>query len=223
MTIAHDVMAEVREIAARFHVLYYNWFGSGERAFNWNEWRGVPVRKSPEDLWRYQEIICRTRPDVIIETGVAHGGSALWFADVCELIGNGRVLACDIKLNDVKDVVLRHPRIHLIEGGSTAPEVVFRIKERIRTGERVMVSLDSDHRAAHVLEEMRIYGNLISPDCYMVVEDTNLNGNPVQPQFGPGPSEAVEEFLRTHDGWRQDREIERSLLTFNPGGFLVRT
>jgi len=216
-------MDAVREIATRFNVLYYNMFGSGERAFNWHEWRGVPVLKTPEDLWRYQKIIFETKPDVIIETGAAHGGSALWFADVCELVGNGLVIACDVELGAIRDSVRQHPRISLVEGSSTSSVVVEQIRQQIRVGERVMVSLDSDHRVAHVLEEMRIYGELVSPGCYMVIEDTNLNGNPVQPMFGPGPREALEEFLRTRsEHWRQDREIERSLLTFNPGGYLVK-
>jgi cephalosporin hydroxylase len=223
MTTTKSVVEEVNEIATRFHIVYYNNFGWGVRAFNWNEWRGVPVRKPPEDLWRYQQIIHSTRPDVIIETGVAYGGSALWFADVCELEHRGRVIACDVGLGGVKDVARNHPRIRFIEGDSTSIDVVRQIRAQIHANERVMVSLDSDHHAVHVLEEMKIYGEFVSPGCYMVVEDTNLNGNPVQPQFGPGPRDAVEDFLQTHNGWRQDREIERSLLTFNPGGFLVRT
>lgn len=229
MTTARDITSEIRELAARFNVLYYNLFGWGEKAFNWNSWRGVPVRKCPEDLWRLQDIIFRTQPDLIIETGVAHGGSTLWLADVCQMLGKGQVVACDIALGGVHELVHNHRRVTLIEGSSTSVWVESAMRERAlgsnrRThGKRVMVVLDSDHRKTHVLDELRIYGELVTPGCYMVVEDTNLNNNPAHASFGPGPHEALQEYLETHGHfWRRDLEIERSLLTFNPGGYLVK-
>lgn len=223
MSTAVDLRREVDEIATRFHVLYYNMFGWGDHAFNWNQWRGVPVRKPPEDLWRYQQIIFATRPDFIVECGVAYGGSTLWFADVCEIMGHGQVVATDVALGGVSDLVRTHPRVSLIEGDSTSREIFEKVQALVADGKRVMVSLDSDHHAPHVLTEMRLYGTLVSVGCYMVVEDSNVNGHPVFPAHGPGPYEAIEEFLQTeHGSWRMDREIERSLLTFNPGGFLVK-
>ena len=85
-----------------------------------------------------------------------------------------------------------------------------------------MVALDSDHSEPHVSEEMRLYGPLVTPGCYMVVEDSNLNGHPVQAQWGPGPTEAIQKFLSENGGWLVDESRERSLLTFNPGGSLLR-
>jgi cephalosporin hydroxylase len=107
-----------------------------------------------------------------------------------------------------------------LTGSSIAPEIHGRVVELVGDRSPVLVILDSDHTRDHVLEEMRLYGPLVSAGSYMIVEDTNVNGHPVQPRFGPGPMEAVDEFLRESDGFEIDEEREKFFLTFNPRGFL---
>ena len=105
---------------------------------------------------------------------------------------------------------------------STADAIVVQVKESIGDDESVMVILDSDHRRDHVLDELRIYKDVVTKGQYMIVEDTNLNGHPVAPEFGPGPMEALNEFLSENDELVQDKEMEKFYLTFNPGGYLIK-
>jgi len=112
-------------------------------------------------------------------------------------------------------------RVELIVGSSVEPRVTDHIAQEVRD-KTVLVTLDSLHTHDHVLKEMEIYSKLVTPGSYLVVQDTNLNGHPVLPQWGPGPMEAVQEFLRTHDNFVVDRGREKFLLTFYPGGWLKR-
>ena len=205
-----------RSTVRRFQILYY-----ADRDSTWANtyFLGVQVAKNPCDLWAYQEIVFETRPDLIIEAGTARGGSALYFATLCDIAGRGRVVSVDIKDDPGRP---RHERITYVRGSSVEPDVVAKVGEHVRPGERVMVVLDSDHTEAHVLKELEIYGPLVTPGCYMVVEDTCLNGNPVQFRFGPGPAEAVRRFLRADRSFEVDRGREKFKMTFNPGGFLRR-
>jgi cephalosporin hydroxylase len=116
----------------------------------------------------------------------------------------------------------QHSRITYVHGSSTARDVLERVKEQVSAGSSVLVILDSDHSRDHVLEELRVYGPLVSKGSYLIVEDTNVNGHPVRKDHGPGPMEAVEEFLRETADFEVDREKEKFFLTFNPGGFLLR-
>lgn len=183
-------------------------------------WFGVKVFKSPLDLWIYQEILGETRPDLIIETGTAKGGSALFLAMMCELMGTGEIVTVDVTSRPERPV---HERVRYLQGSSVDPEILAEISEIVRGHERVMVVLDSDHSRDHVLHELEVYASFVTTGCYLIVEDTHVNGHPVQPGFGPGPLEAVEEFLRRHGGFEQDRRREKFLVTFNPGGYLRRT
>jgi cephalosporin hydroxylase len=182
-------------------------------------WLGVRTDKCPLDLWVYQELISRLRPDVIVETGTLDGGSALYFASICDLVGNGRVITIDIQ---EPPRPLEHERITFLNGSSTSPEIVARVRE-VAAGGTVMVVLDSDHRREHVLEEMRAYADLVSVGSYLIVEDTILNGHPINPEFGPGPMEAVEAFLAEDRRFEVDRGCEKLYLTFNRGGYLRRS
>jgi cephalosporin hydroxylase len=211
-----------RRLIRKFNRLYYHGRHGSRRPFRQVHWLGVPTLKCPLDLWIFQEIICRTQPEVIIETGVKYGGSSLYLASMCDLLGTGEVLACDVSHESVHEQVRRHPRITLLEGNSVSPEVYETICTRCE-GLRTMVVLDSDHRAAHVAEELRLYGPLVSIGCYLICEDTCINGHPVSRSFGPGPYEAVQEFLRGNPHFRIDRECEKLMVTFNPSGYLVRT
>ncbi|MGI9556646.1 MAG: CmcI family methyltransferase [Solirubrobacterales bacterium] len=211
--------ARVEEVAREFTSVYHE---LKEQTFGTTTWLRVPLVKTPADMLAFQEIIAETRPELIIETGVYVGGSALMFASVMELLGiDGAVVAVDVDLSVVSDRVRAHPAIELIEGSSTDPQIVDRIRERAG-GKRVMVDLDADHRAHHVLEELRVYSPLVTPGCYLVVEDGFLGGRPVRPEAVPGPSEAIDAWLQEEPPFEADRWRERFLLTQNPRGYLRR-
>ena len=179
---------------------------------------GTPVLKCPLDLWMYQEILSETRPDVIVETGTHMGGSARYLAGICDLLGHGRIVTVDVVTHPGRP---DHDRITYLVGSSTSDEVVARIAGLAGEAERVMVILDSDHARDHVLREA-LYAPLVSPGCYLVVEDTNVNGHPVVPGFGPVPMEAVTEFVSLDRSFEVDPSRERLMLTFNPSGYLRR-
>ena len=199
-----------------FHSLYYS---DPERTWQSTRWMGIPAYKCPMDMWIYQEIIFETRPDVIIECGTHTGGSALFMANICDLVGKGRVLTVDIASYLGQPI---HPRIEYLHGSSVEPSVVELIKSKVPPSKRTMVVLDSEHSMTHVLAEMRSYAPLVTPGCYMIVEDTNVNGNPVLPKHGPGPAEAVRAFLAEDKVFVVDQTREKLLMTFNPGGYLKR-
>jgi len=205
-------------VVDRFHRLYYD---SELVGGTWGDthWLGVHVGKTPPDLWTYQEIVVETRPDLIIETGTFKGGSALFFASLFDLLGRGEIVTIDV---DDREGRPAHDRITYLHGSSTDPEIVARMQSRAGEADRVMVVLDSDHRDQHVLDELRAYCGLVSQGCYLVVEDTNINGHPVVPEFGPGPGEALDVFLAENDDFVVDESREKFLLTFNPGGYLRR-
>jgi cephalosporin hydroxylase len=208
---------ERARIVERFHRLYYD---SAPRTWHDTSWMGVPIWKCPLDLWVYGEIVSERRPDLIVETGTAFGGSGLYLAHLCELVGNGRVMTVDLN-EPLANPAPEHERMEYVRGSSTAPEVLERVRRRAADARRVMVVLDSDHRKEHVLQELRTYGPMVTPGDYLVVEDTSVNGNPVLPDHGPGPMEAVEEFLAEDSGgFVVDRSKEKFYLTFNPRGYL---
>ncbi len=213
------------EVARRtdaFHEAYYY-------AGLWRNtsWMGVPAWKCPLDLWVYQEIIHQTRPSLIIECGTAHGGTALYLAHLFDALGDAaksaRVVSVDIVERPNRP---RHARIEYLPGSSTDEAVVARVRQRVYPADRVMVILDSLHSRDHVLAELRAYWPLVSPGCYLIVEDSNINGHPVwtdyEPDAGPGPFEAVEDFLKENDRFEIDASRERLMMTFNPSGYLKR-
>lgn len=206
------------EVVRRFHDLYYrHWLARGADTINLS-WFGHEILKCPLDLWMYQELLVRTRPDFVVETGTWRGGSALYFAMLFDHIGHGRVVTVDV---DVKPDRPEHPRIRYLTGSSVDPAVVARVRDEVG-GHRALVVLDSDHHAAHVHAELTAYSPLVHPDDYLIVEDTNVNGHPVFPDFGPGPMEAVDRFLSTSDAFVIDPRCERFLLTLHPRGYLRR-
>jgi cephalosporin hydroxylase len=179
-----------------FRVLSDLWLKVG-----WNQkytytysWLGVPVIQLPEDVMRYQEAVFSLKPDVIIETGVAHGGSAILSASLCKLIGKGRVIAIDIEIRPHnRKRIEAHPLfdlITLIEGSSTAPEVVAQVRSLIKPGETVMVVLDSDHSYGHVMSELQSYAPLVTPGSWIIATD--------------GVMRDLEDVPRGKIGWRTD-------------------
>ena len=207
-----------RWVTNQFHKLIYGSYLL-ERPWTNTKWLGVPVLKCPFDLWVYQEMIYDLQPDVIIESGTFKGGSALYLAMICELIGKGRVVSIDLNEQIERP---KHARLSYLHGSSIDPQVVNSIKGVVAPEEKVLVFLDSTHEKVHVLAEMRAYSPFVSLGSYMVVEDTNLNGFPVWHGYGPGPREAVQAFLAENDSFAIDRECEKYYLSFNPGGFLRR-
>jgi cephalosporin hydroxylase len=208
-----------QEIVDRFHELYYS---DHKRTIGNTFWRGVQVSKCPLDLWIYQEILHERRPQVVVETGTFFGGSAYFMASIFDLLGSGRVITIDVKKRRPERLP-QHPRIDYRHGSSVDPDVVAGVRESIRPGERVMVVLDSNHHHEHVIGELHAYAPLVTEGDYLIVEDTNVNGHPLRPDFGPGPMEAVDDFLAECEEFEIDRTREKLYLTFNPRGYLRRT
>lgn len=218
--ILHRLPPPARKLVVNeFHRLYY---ASAETTWQTTKWMGVDVWKLPLDLWVIQEILFETKPDLLIETGVYRGGSTLYFADLFERMGKGRVIAIDIDLSNADKQLFDHSRVEVIEGSSTDPAIVAKLREAA-DGKRVMVDLDSDHSAQHVERELELLAPLVSGGCYLVVEDTNINGHPVKSwPFGDGPMEALERWLPHHPEFVRDEYRERLMVTFNPRGYLKR-
>lgn len=200
-----------------FHKLYY-----GER---WNEiygrtfYRGYPCLKCPLDLWIYQEIFTEYKPEVIIELGTFNGGSALWIGDTVKNIG----LDCEVVTVDMNggNLMVRASNVEYIVSSSVDDSLVQEFYKKY-ADKKVIVILDSDHTKSHVLNELNSYCGLIKSGGYIIVEDTNVNGHPVRPDWGEGPAEAVEEFLRTHSEFSPDQSRHKFFLTFNYNGYLKR-
>lgn len=194
-------------------------------------WLGRPVIQFPQDLMAMQEILWSVRPDLVVETGVARGGSLVYYASLLQMLGgDGRVLGIDIEIRPHNRVEIeRHPlaaRIDLVEGSSTAPAIVGEVFRRA-SGKRVLLALDSNHTHDHVLQELNAYSPLVRAGSYIVVFDTIVEELP--PGYfgdrpwnkGNNPKTAVFEFLRTNDRFVVDRAIEDKLLiSVAPGGYL---
>jgi cephalosporin hydroxylase len=210
-------------IVEDFHALWYASAGASQVL-----WQGHPVLKNPFDLWIYQEIIFERQPDILIETGTHHGGSALFFAATAKLMDHSlRILTIDFNPKIGYDPQLWgiEPVVGISTTTGTHKLITSRIEQITRLlgrQPRVMIVLDSDHEKKNVLEELRLYTPFVTVGDYAVVEDTNVNGHPVFPTHGPGPFEAVEEFLRNSEHFERDHSREKFLLTFNPRGWLRR-
>lgn len=204
-----------RTIVDQFHRLYY------QDPATWRDtyWLGVRTLKCPLDLWIYQEILQELRPQLIIECGTAFGGSAAYLASICDLVGSGRVVTIDIELKPGRPV---HPRITYLLGSSVDPGTVAQVHAMIPSDGPVLVILDSDHSAAHVTRELALYSEFVTVGSFLVVEDSNINNHPVAPTFGPGPMEAIVDFLEGNNEFVVDESKEKYHLTFNPHGFLRR-
>jgi cephalosporin hydroxylase len=178
---------------------------------------GTKLEKCPFDLWVYQEILYEIKPEIIVECGTYRGGSALYLASMCDLLNHGEVVTIDILERKNRP---EHKRIEYILGSSTSSEVVEKVKGRIQGKSPVLVILDSDHEKEHVLNELNIYGEMVTRGSYLIVEDSNINGHPVKPEFGPGPMEAINEYMKNNSSYIVDKTKEKYFLTFNPQGYL---
>lgn len=202
-----------------FHIFYEE-----SRIWEKTKWLGVPCYKLPFDAFILQELIWNIKPDFVIETGTAKGGSAVFYATIMEILGHGKVITCDINLqHDFTSFPKKlQKRIIFESGGSTNPVVFSEIAKQVK-GKRNMVILDSDHSYDHVREEMEAYSTLVPIGSYMIVEDTHVSGHPVPWKWGKGPYEAVDDFLEKHKHWEPDYNCEKYIMTFNPKGYLRRT
>lgn len=212
-------------------------------------WQGRPIIQYPQDMVAMQELIWSIQPDLIIETGIAHGGSLIFSAsmlaqlDMCDAIEAGvsfnpkesrrKVLGIDIDIRDHNRVVIKaHPmasRIQMIQGSSIAPEIIERVKQEAIGYQNILVCLDSNHTHEHVLAELEAYAPLASVDSYCVVFDTIIEDLPVEiyPDrpwgVGDNPKTAVWEYLKTHPEFEIDKSIQNKLLiTVAPDGYLKK-
>jgi cephalosporin hydroxylase len=201
-------------------------------------WLGRPIIQLPEDVLRLQELVFRTRPDVVVETGVAHGGSLVLYATDCEALDHGHVLGVDVDIRKhnreaLEDHPLAH-RITLIEGDSVGAETFAAVRGAVGSAQRVLVVLDSNHAKEHVLEELRLYSTLVPPACYLVVADGIMRDLAGAPRTSAdwswdNPRAAVEAFLAENDSFVAedlaplfDESTVRSDVTYFGGGWLRR-
>lgn len=202
-----------KKLIEEFHKFYFY-----SRVIGETKWMGIRVLKIPFDLWVYQEIIYEKKPDIIIETGTGAGGSTLFLANICEIIGKGKIISVDVTRQNVP----HHKRITYLLGSSISPEIITKIKLSIKKGDKVMAIMDSDHSKDYVVKELRIYSNLVTKGQYMIMEDTNVNGHPVFSDHGPGPMEGVVEFLKKEKRFKADISREKFYISQNPNGYLLK-
>ena len=220
-----------------FRTLTNSWFRASEKyEYSYHfSWLGRPIIQYPQDIIAVQEIIWKVKPDLIIETGIAHGGSLIFSASMLELIGHGEVLGIDVDIREHNRIEIEdHPmykRIKMIQGSSISDEVAKKVYEISKGKNRVLVFLDSNHTHNHVLSEMNLYSPLVHKDSYMIVFDTiiedlsenaSTTSNSKRP-WGKGnnPKTAVKEFLKINNRFEIDKEIENKLLiTVAPSGYL---
>ena len=198
------------------------------------KWLGLPIIQAPDDIVAIQEIIWETRPQVVIETGFARGGSAILYGSLLELIGEGRVVSVDIDVREHnRRSVVDHPyghRVNFVEGSSTAADTMERVRALIPDGAHVMVVLDSNHTHRHVMEELHLYGPLVTKGQFLVVSDTVVEELPLQThrlrEWGPGnnPRTALEAYLNEATGFEPDPWFNNKvLISSSRGGYLRRT
>jgi cephalosporin hydroxylase len=204
----------ITDITRMFHMCYYN-----SRIWENTFWHGHQILKCPMDMWIYQELIWKIKPDYIIETGTFRGGSALYYSHLFDLQGQGEVITIDVMERPNRP---EHDRIHYLIGSSSDAEIFSQVQSMIGENKKVMVVLDSDHSRDHVFKEMQLWHSMVSKDSYMIVEDSNVNGYPVRPDFGPGPMEAIKDFLQINNMFEIDNSQEKFLMTQNPRGYLKK-
>ena len=188
--------------------------------FDSTSWMGVPIWQNVLDLWTIQETIAELKPALIVETGTHRGGSALFYAQLLDLIGGGRVLTIDIV--DKRDH--EHPRVSFLHGSSTDPEIVAQVRaEAASTDGHVMVILDGDHSREHVAAELELYAPLVSEGSYLLSQDGVIDQVWFFGDTRPGPLPANREFLARHPEFEYDAERnERFGLTHHPLGWMRR-
>lgn len=218
--------ARLKTLAHDFNVASYLY----DYGYQWT-WLGMPIIQLPSDILTVQEILWETRPTLVIETGVAWGGSIVFYASILQLLGEGRVVGIDSVLPDEnRGEILKYPfshRITLLKGSSVADETFAQVRDMVRPDDRVMVMLDSNHTHDHVLAELRLYAPLVTKGQFLVVSDTHVEYFPDQvPRkrpWGPGsnPFTALQAYMTESDRFAVDEYIDNKLLlTYTPHGYL---
>jgi cephalosporin hydroxylase len=207
---------------------------SNRAQYSYNfSWMGRPIIQYPQDMIAMQEIIWNVKPDLIVETGIAHGGSLVFYASLLELIGNGEVLGIDIDIREHnRKEIESHPmmkRIKMLQGSSIDSSLVDEVKKYAEGKRNVMVCLDSNHTHNHVLDELKFYSPLVTLNSYLVVFDTIVEDLP--DNYLPGrawargdnPKTAVYEFLKSHPEFIIDTDIDNKLMvSVAPQGYLKK-
>lgn len=218
---------ELKAAAHQFNVV------SNRDKYSYNfSWMGRPIIQYPQDMIAMQELIWEIKPDLLIETGIAHGGSLIYYASIMELLGKGEVLGVDIDIREHnRKAIEAHPmykRISMIQGSAIDPAIVAQVAERAKGKQTIMVSLDSNHTHEHVLEELRMYSPFVTTGSYCVVFDTIVEDMPAKMydrpwDVGDNPKTAVWEFLKGNDNFEIDRSIDNKLLiSVAPEGYLKK-
>jgi len=224
------------EADASFKRLNQEWMErSIAHRYSYNfQWMGRPIIQYPQDIVAMQEIIWDVQPDLIIETGIAHGGSLILYASLLHMLGReGHVVGVDIDIRQHnREAIESHPmysRITLVQGSSIAPETVAQVQALAKDSKRIMVVLDSSHTHAHVLEELKLYSPFVTRGSYLVVFDTVVEDLPKmlagERPWGPGdnPKTAVHEFLKDNQDFEIDSKIQQKLkITVAPDGYLKK-
>jgi cephalosporin hydroxylase len=197
-------------------------------------WMGRPIIKFPNDMVAQQELVWRTKPDLIIETGIAHGGSIIFSASLLELLGKGRVVGIDVDIRKHnRREIESHPmakRITMIEGGSTDPSVLSQVQDLAKNAESVMVILDSNHSHRHVLDELQLYSPLVTVGNYIILPDTFIQFFPKGYYSGTRPWDvdnnpwtAMKEFMTTAKDFVHDTTpVSKCMITESFDGYLRR-
>ncbi len=219
-----------------FQKLTKSWFKSSEK-FQYSyhfSWMGRPIIQYPQDMIALQELIWKVKPDLIIETGIAHGGSLIFSASILQLIGKGSVIGIDIDIRKHnKTAIEKHPmfkRIKMIEGSSIDEKIIKKINQFAKNKKQILVILDSNHSHNHVLKELELYSPLVTKNSYLIVFDTVIedisavkSSSHQKRPWGKGdnPKTAVKSFLNTNNRFKIDKGIENKLMiTVAPNGFL---
>jgi len=211
-----------------------NWFDATfEHQYSYHfKWLGVPIIQYPQDIIALQEIIWKVKPDLIIETGVARGGSLIFSASMMHLLdSDGIVIGIDIKIRKLNSIAVKNhqlsKRIHLIEGSSITKKVLSKVLQLAKDKKKIMIILDSNHTHKHVLKELEMYSPLVTKGSYLIVFDTIIDDMPERfSENRPwskdnNPKSAVQEFLKTNKRFRVDKDIQNKLLiSVAPNGYL---
>jgi cephalosporin hydroxylase len=243
-TLKRETESESEEMAlyskTAFEILSEQWLKVG-----WNQkypytfsWMGRPIIQLPEDILRIQEVIYRVKPDVIIETGVAHGGSAIFYASLCKAMGKGRIISIDIEIRPHNRAAIEahelFPFITLLEGSSTDPEMIAKVKSLVNPDERAIVILDSNHTKQHVLAELEAYQQFVPSGSYIVATDGSMKFLYDVPRGKPewswdNPYQAAIEFAESHPefileqpAWNFNESELTENITHWPGAWLRR-
>lgn len=201
--------------------------------YNWN-WFGVPIIQYPEDVIMMAEIVFDTKPEIIVETGTARGGSAIFYASILKLVGGKKVISVDVDIRaHNRDTVEKHPlssMVKLVQGSSTDESTFKKVQGLVGKAKSVMISLDSSHAEAHVLKELELYSTLVTKGCYIIICDTFIKKLPRSsyPADRPwdnkrNPYTAIQLFLKNHKNFQIDPIYDaKATISGSPSGFLKR-